>query len=217
MVEHLISNQNVEGSTPFTRSETPVKSSPSPIIRGRMESPRQVVLNSLSENDIDDVMGWVNDPHVMGYFAAHQNTIGRDAELGYIRSLIASPTDHAFTVRDAETGAYVGQVSINKIDTTARNGRVFMTVTAAAQGHGYAPRMLAAVMAKGWELGLHKLWLIVREENIRSITAYENAGFVREGLLRDEYYVQGKFWNMVRMGCLNPSETTAVAGAGQSS
>ena len=87
------------------------------------------------------------------------------------------------------------------------NGRIFVALRRSAQGKGYAHHILEALKTQAWEMGLHKLWLIVREENEKARAKYDRAGFRDEGILRDEYFVHGKFYNMVRMGCINPNET----------
>ena len=166
---------------------------------------RAVRLEPLSPAHLPWIMGWVNDPTVMGYFANRQTAISEAEELKYIESLIASKTDFAFSVFDEMTGEYVGQCSINAIYWPASNGRLFMAITASQQHKGYAEVILKAIMkAAFFTLALHKLWLIVREDNADAQAKYLKAGFKFEGLLKDEYFVQGRFYDMVRMGCINP-------------
>ena len=165
-----------------------------------------VRLEPLSESHVPEIMGWVNDPDVMGYFANRQKPITADDERAYIRSLTQSNTDKAWSVFDDNTGEYVGQCSINSIYWPAKNGRVFLVVTSTQQGRGYGSAILEALKWKAFEgMGFHKLWLIVREDNLKAQAKYVRAGFAFEGVLRDEYYVRGRYHNMVRMGILNPA------------
>lgn len=166
---------------------------------------RAVRLVPLSVDHLSHVMGWVNDPEVMGYFANRQTPITEVEELAYMEKLLASPrTDKVWSVFDENTGDYVGQCSINAIYWGAGNGRVFLAVTKTMQGKGYAKPILKALIETGFRLGLHKLWLIVREDNVTAQKKYLEVGFKVEGLLMDEYYVHGKFHNMVRMGIISP-------------
>lgn len=158
--------------------------------------------------DLTHVMSWVNDPSVMGYFANHEKPISPDDELRYLTTLAVSNTDRVFSVfdddgtDDGDGGRYLGQCSINQIHWPSKNGRIFLALCANAQGKGYAPRILAALIDQAKGLDLHKLWLIVREESTRAIAKYEKVGFVREGLLRDHYRVHGVYYNMVQMGLI---------------
>jgi diamine N-acetyltransferase len=72
------------------------------------------------------------------------------------------------------------------------------------QGKGLGPLALRALIERAFseEMNLHKLWLIVRRDNRSAQAMYLRAGFEFEGMLRDEYCVQGKFFDMVRMAIL---------------
>lgn len=151
-------------------------------------------------------MTWVNDREVMQYFAQRQSHITEQEERGYIETLSASSTDCAFSVfagseaQDAEA-SYVGQCSVNRIYWPARNGRVFLVTRRGMQGQGHGAAALAALVALAFgPLDLHKLWLIVRRDNRRAQAMYLRAGFEFEGVLRDEYCVNGSYFDMVRMG-----------------
>jgi diamine N-acetyltransferase len=150
------------------------------------------------------VMTWVNDREVMQYFAQRQETISEADEAVFLERLVASPTERAFSVfaGDADNEvSYVGQASINQIYWPARNGRVFLVVRGAMQRKGLGAATLEALVAEAFgPLDLHKLWLIVRRDNRRAQAMYLRAGFEFEGVLRDEYRVGERFFDMVRMG-----------------
>ncbi len=169
----------------------------------------------LSVDHLPHVMTWVNDRDVMQYFAQRQERIEEAEERRYLEALVASKTDRAFSVFEsghsgeaAEDGAdaYVGQVSINQIYWPARNGRVFLVVRKSKQGRGLGSAALRALVDHAFgEMDLHKLWLIVRRDNRSAQAMYLRAGFEFEGMLRDEYCVNGKYFDMVRMAVLRPS------------
>lgn len=169
----------------------------------RGEDPK-VTLEALSVGHLANVMTWVNDREVMQYFANRQTDITEDEERRYLKSLIASKNDRAYSVF-AEDGTYVGQCSINSIYWPARNGRVFLVVTKAQQRKGFGPAALRALIERAFgEHGLHKLWLIVRRDNRAAQAMYLKLGIDFEGVLQDEYYVGGRFFDMVRMSLLAP-------------
>ncbi|MBM4360433.1 MAG: GNAT family N-acetyltransferase [Deltaproteobacteria bacterium] len=159
----------------------------------------KVTLVPLSVDHLAHVMTWVNEHEVMQYFANRQDDVSEAEERAYLERLVASPTDRAYSVFD-EAGAYVGQCSVNQIYWPARNGRVFLVVRRERQGGGFGPAALAALIECAFvELGLHKLWLIVRRDNRVAQAMYLRAGFDFEGVLIDEYFVQGRYHDMVRM------------------
>lgn len=164
----------------------------------------EVRLEPLAMEHLPHVMTWVNDREVMQYFATRQTEISEAEERAYLASLLASRSDRAYSIFAGD--AYVGQCSINQIYWPAKNGRVFLAITRAAQHRGYGTAALRALIARAWDdLDLHKLWLIVRRDNRPAQAMYLKLGFDFEGVLKDEYCVGGRYFDMVRMGLLRPA------------
>lgn len=165
-------------------------------------------LEALSLDHLSHVMRWVNDPQVMQYFAGRQTKISEEEERRYLTGLIASKNDRAYSIfRGAD---YLGQCSINQIYWPARNGRIFLVLAREHQKKGFGRQALQLLIDKAWdELNLHKLWLIVRHDNRRAQALYLRQGFDFEGVLVDEYFVQGRFYDMVRMGLVRPRDSAA--------
>lgn len=151
-------------------------------------------------------MTWVNDREVMQYFAMRQTQISEDEERRYLEGILASKNDRLFSVFDGD--AYVGQCSVNQIYWPARNGRVFLVVQKSMQHGGRGAEMLKLLIERAFgELDLHKLWLIVRRSNLKAQAMYLRAGFEFEGVLRDEYCVNGQYYDMVRMGIVRATSS----------
>jgi RimJ/RimL family protein N-acetyltransferase len=162
-----------------------------------------IKLIPLSLDHIDGIMSWVNDGEVMKYFAGHQKEISRDEELKYIERLTASPNDKVFSI--FADNKYVGQCSVNSIYWPAFNGRLFVVICKEAQGNGYGYQAIEKLLDYAWkELCLHKIWLIVRDENKAAQAMYLRLGFSFEGFLKEEYRVNEVYFDMVRMGMITP-------------
>jgi diamine N-acetyltransferase len=163
--------------------------------------PSSIRLEPLSLDHLGHVMSWVNDHEVMQYFASHQRDITEDEERVYLEGLLASKNDRAYSVFDGD--AYVGQCSINQIYWPAKNGRLFVVITKAAQNKGHGPAAVKALLDVAFgELDLHKIWLIVRRDNRAAQAMYLKLGFDFEGVLTDEYCVSGRYFDMVRMSAV---------------
>jgi len=68
---------------------------------------------------------------------------------------------------------------------------------------GYGTEALRLILRYGFvELNLHRISLTVLEGNDRAIRAYEKAGFVHEGMLREYSRYDGKWYGEVFMGLL---------------
>ncbi len=165
------------------------------------EKVKTLRIEPLSEEHIDYVMSWVNDPEITFYFASMKKEITKEEELQFLKSLIASKDDEVYSVFDE--GEYVGQVSINKIDWMGEVGRIFLVIAKEKQGNGYAKLILKSIQDKAFnEIGLNKLYLIVRPDNAKGIHIYKQCGFDTEGVLRQEYKVNDQRFDMKRMSIL---------------
>lgn len=158
-------------------------------------------LRPTTMTDLQGIMGWVNDPDITHYFATMGN-ITLEQEEAYLKRMLASKTDALFSIfLDNE---YAGQCSINQIYWPAKNGRLFIVLTKKFQHRGFAPRVIETLLRQAFEImQLHKVWLIVREDNTRSQFIYNRAGFSIEGVLRDEYFVNNRYYSMMRMAILD--------------
>ncbi|GAA4344908.1 GNAT family protein [Flaviaesturariibacter amylovorans] len=71
------------------------------------------------------------------------------------------------------------------------------------RGKGYMSEALGAVLAYGFrELGLHRIEAFVGPGNTPSLRLMERHGFVREGLLREHYFTNGRHEHSVVFGLL---------------
>lgn len=63
-------------------------------------------------------------------------------------------------------------------------------------GHGYMTEALRAVIHHGFDgLGLHRIEALVYVGNDRSARLLQQLGFTSEGILRDYFYLDGKFYD----------------------
>lgn len=164
-----------------------------------------VRLRPLAESDVDHILGWVNDPSIVGNIAAFSgHAFTRDQELEYIRRTCASTTDKVWSIEEAATGRYLGQTGLHQIHDRSKVARLACIIAERADmGHGFGSAAIRAVLDHAFgPLGLHKVWLMVFATNARGRRIYGRVGFVEEGVLREEYFHDGGWHDMVRMSLL---------------
>jgi RimJ/RimL family protein N-acetyltransferase len=163
-----------------------------------------ISLRPLAESDVDDLMTFVNDPQIVGNFAA-LGKITRDQEVAWVQSMLRSDNDRVWALVDGD-GRFLGNCGIHKIWWPARNGRLGIVVGARdVHGQGVGTQVMRLLLQKGFEeLGLHKLWLVHYAENARMRHLAHKLGMTPEGVLRDEYFHEGRFHDMVRHAILKP-------------
>lgn len=163
----------------------------------------RIALRPLAMDDLDAIMGWINDPEVTQNFAGMSSPITRDQEAAFLERTLASPDERLFAAVDTD-GRYLGNAGIHRIYWPARNGRLGVVLGApGARGRGYGREAVALLSALGFtRLGLHKVWLMHYRANARMARICASLGFTVEGVMRDEYFHGGAFHDMVRQSLL---------------
>jgi RimJ/RimL family protein N-acetyltransferase len=156
-----------------------------------------------TEADLDRCLRWINDPEVSATLGRH-HPIGRVAERDWLEEQYKSDTqiNLAIVVKDADR--HIGNCGFNTIDYVNRNAVFGILIgEKEAWGHGYGPEAARLLLKYGFEeLGLHRIGLEVYAHNARAIRAYEKAGFVREGVLRESYFRSDSFHDTILMSVL---------------
>jgi RimJ/RimL family protein N-acetyltransferase len=166
----------------------------------------RLTLEPISEADVDHILTWVNNPSIIGNIATLSGEhFTRDEELAYIRRMRESKDDQVFSI--LVNGRYIGQAGVHQIYQRSRTGRIAIVIASADDmGKGYGSEAIKRLLDHAFSptgMNLHKIWLLVFEGNKRSRRTYERVGFIKEGVLRKEYYHEGIHHNMVRMSILS--------------
>ncbi len=82
-------------------------------------------------------------------------------------------------------------------------GELSIIVNPACSGKGFGRRIMAHLMECAFhEHGLHKIFFHCAGPNTRMIDIAERAGFVREGIYREEIHLDDTWYNTYRFGML---------------
>ncbi|EAK8406259.1 spermidine N1-acetyltransferase [Listeria monocytogenes] len=97
-------------------------------------------------------------------------------------------------------GQMVGLVELMEFDYIHRRAEFQIIIDPKFQGHGYAVSATKLAMKYAFHvLNMHKLYLVVDKVNEKAIHVYEKVGFIREGELIDEFFVDGTYHDAIRM------------------
>ena len=164
---------------------------------------KQIELRPVLVTDLALLRQWEHDPHIDHWMATTANAI--DARESYEQEfdrLLRTPRIKLLAVQNKD-GAVVGFIRINDIDLVARKATIRMLIAPEMQGQGYgtdALRTLASFCFR--ELGLHRIGLVVREDNNRALAVYKHLGFQVEGCEREAVWTEGRWINFLHMGLL---------------
>lgn len=163
----------------------------------------RLILRPLKIRDVDYVMTWVNDPEVVKNLQHFNKRFTRRDELRFIKKLIKSKNDYAFSIFRKEDNEYIGQGAINQISWENKLGRLSLIIRRAHWNKGYAQEAIPLLLKFAFnKLRLHKVWLMAYATNKKANHLYAKLGFRKDGLLRQEYFWRGRYHDIVRMGML---------------
>jgi RimJ/RimL family protein N-acetyltransferase len=144
---------------------------------------------------------WMADPEVASNIGLRREpSLERTVE--WIQKAVEDPTIRAYAILVDEE--HVGNVVFDQIDTWLSSARLSIYIgepSLRGNGVGSSAAWLATKLAFEQE-GLNKIWLTVHVMNQRAINVYTKLGFVLEGILRDEFWFDGKRLPVLRMSLL---------------
>ncbi|MCS6806063.1 MAG: GNAT family protein [Acidobacteriota bacterium] len=121
----------------------------------------------------------------------------------WIKNALQDPTVHPLAA--LLNDQHVGNVVLDRIDAYLASARLSVYIgEPSARGAGVGLTAIYRALVEGFEsLCLHKVWLTVHCQNYAAINAYVKLGFTLEGILRDEFWLDGRRVNAWYMGLLH--------------
>jgi methionyl-tRNA formyltransferase/GNAT superfamily N-acetyltransferase len=170
---------------------------------GQMLKAEHTALTTLSIDDLPALAVWLNEPEQMLC-----NTPYKPVQEGQHEAWFES-VQHCndliiFGIRLLESKKLIGSCQLHSVNYVHRSAELQTRIGDTSQrGQGYgmeAVRLLLEFAFK--DLNLHRVYLHVFSTNTAAIRLYENAGFKKEGMLREAAYINGKYVDLAVMGIL---------------
>lgn len=164
-----------------------------------------IFLSYLSPDDnFENYIKWVNDQDTTTYMGVGKFPSTEENLKEYVNSYNRSNVGILFGIFLKESSAHIGNITLHQIDYCNRFGEIgIMIGDKNSRGKGYATQAIRLVVEHGFfRVNLRKLCAGVVKENEGSKKAFEKVGFKVEGMLREHFYLNGKYLDCYRMGLL---------------
>lgn len=161
-------------------------------------------LRALEPDDAPLFYRWFNDAEVMRLSGGEAfPAFSMAAEESFIQDAQNDKTTRHYTIT-LKDGTPIGNCSLRNFDHRARSCELAITIgNKAYWGQGYGGETLELLLRIAFDsLNMHKVWLGCFDFNERGLRAYRRVGFVEEGQLRDEKYIDGRYHTLVLMAIL---------------
>jgi ribosomal-protein-alanine N-acetyltransferase len=164
---------------------------------------KQIYLRPLEREDAPALAAWINDPEVRRTLNRYQPINLREEEEFITRSA-QSEHDLGLGIVLTDGDRLIGAAGLHRMDFKNRHACFGIFIGDKAEwGKGHGHEATSLLLKHGFEtLNLNRIWLMVFEYNLRGIRAYERLGFKREGVLREDVFNEGRYWNTYLMAML---------------
>jgi RimJ/RimL family protein N-acetyltransferase len=153
--------------------------------------------------DAEAYRRWVNDSDIIPLVDRVRPVTAGEQRVWY-ESISRDPRVVIFAVDAIAEHRFVGCVWLYAIDARHRHAELRVLIGDKDYwGSGVGTEAIAMLVHFAFaKLNLNKLYAYVLAANARALKTFERIGFVREGLLKKDRYVNGKFVDVVRFGLL---------------
>lgn len=170
-----------------------------------MYTGQKVRLREYRKEDIEKALAYINDSEVKKLLAPgipYLNTL--EDERKWVENLSASNDIYSFAIETLGDEKYVGGCGLNSIDW--KNSVAVVGIFIGDKnywGKGYGTDAMKVLIKFIFEqMNVHKIKLNVYSFNERAIKSYEKCGFKVEGVLRQEIFRDGRYYDEIIMGLL---------------
>jgi UDP-4-amino-4,6-dideoxy-N-acetyl-beta-L-altrosamine N-acetyltransferase len=164
----------------------------------------KIYLRKIEDRDTELIVAWRNSEVVRPHFI-YQEVFTSESHMHWKRTMVDTGKVDQFMICNRETKKPLGSVYIRDIDKLHKKGEygIFLAPDA-PHGKGIGTETAKLTIQYAFEVKkLHRLFLRVYADNLQAIRSYEKAGFVKEGYLKDDVFVNGTFRDIVLMAIRN--------------
>ena len=167
---------------------------------------QRVRLRAFEAGDLDAEHAFVND---YGTLRSMMGGIPLPSSLSDEQQWISQQTsytrgEYQFAIEDCE-GYLVGRCGVTRLDWKNRVGELAIMIGAPYRRKGYGQEAMGLLCDFCFqEMNLHKLKVSVLAFNEAAIRCYEQNGFIREGVLKEEIFRCGKYQDVVLLARMAP-------------
>lgn len=176
-----------------------------PTLRVPVLETERVRLRPYRDDDVEAMFALYSDPRVMRYWSFPPWTERSQAEQYLARAWAAMEAGEIFpwAIADRDSDTLIGALTFFSLHREQRRLEVGYSLSPDYQGRGVAAEALRCAISFGFDtVGLVRIEADIDPRNEASWRLLERLGFVREGLLRKRWRVNGEICDTAFYGLL---------------
>lgn len=166
----------------------------------------KVYLRAIEREDLPVLMRWRNLPEYRKHFREYRE-LNMDMQTNwYEKKVLGDPSTEMFAVCDNLSDELLGCCGLCYINWVHRNADLSLYIgkdECYIDEDGIAEESCRLLFQYGfYQLGLQKIWSELYEFDYKKIDLYCNLGMRIDGVLRKQYYYDGKWWDSKMLSIL---------------
>jgi len=154
-------------------------------------------LHVLEKDDLEFIHQLNNDPDIMSFWFEEPYRSMTSLQNDYDKN-IDGDTARQFILK--KNDEKIGFVSLFGFESVHQKAEFGIMIDKKHQGNGYASKATKLAMEYAFmKMNVRKLYLVVDETNEKAIYVYRKVGFADEAVLKEEYFVNGSYHNVLLM------------------
>ena len=164
----------------------------------------KVVLKVLEEKDLDKVFKWKNNVELSRLVKAHPLPVAKFEMIEWFKRNQSDKNQILWGIYEKQKKQLIGIVRLMFIDWISKSAEFGIYIgDENYSGKGIGKEVLLLVLKFAFQkINLHRIYLKVTESNTKAINLYKSCGFKKEGILRQNFWINGKYENIIFMGIL---------------
>ena len=159
--------------------------------------PDPYLLRSFRKSDLSFLYAMRNDPELQFLLLTHPRPNSMEQVKAWIERKVSSESSLIFMI-SGQDGRPAGFMQAADIDTISRFCRIGIAIAGDFRGKGVFKKIMPQFEKYLSDtLNIRKIIAEILESNEHSVRAFESAGYVRVGVLKEHYYNQGAYHDLV--------------------
>lgn len=159
----------------------------------------QIILENVAHQDLDKLRTWRNNPEYRKYFREYRELNADNQEKWYQSKVLNDPNTIMFSIKDKYTRELLGCCGLCYINWVHRYADLSLYIgweNSYIDNRGFAEDSCRVLFQYAFqELNLNKIWTEIYEFDEKKLALYQTLGFKIDGVLREQYFYDGKWWS----------------------
>ena len=166
-----------------------------------------VSLYAVEKEDLGQLRDWRNNPDFRKHFREYRELNICQQEIWFKDKVVKDNATLMFSIKRNDDNSLLGCCGFVYINWVHRHADLSLYIgwkDAYIDREGYAKESCQLLLDYGFnELSLNKVWTEIYEFDEKKKALYDKIGYLQDGLLRQNYWYDGRWWDSRILSVLN--------------